>query len=119
MKFCSGDDFGEFLHVCRLDVDNVEALILNVEVPQVYSKIIATDEGLAVAVDGDTVNVICMCVCIRPPRHGSDDGIVVGEAWQSQGRSASKGDVWIRPWRAAAQSARCQVVREVILCDNL
>ena len=38
------------LNVRRLDVDDVEALILDVQVPQVYPKIIAGDERLAVAV---------------------------------------------------------------------
>ena len=33
MKFSSGNDFSQLLHVCWLYVDNVEALILNVEVP--------------------------------------------------------------------------------------
>ena len=35
MKLGSGDHFGQFFHVCRLDIHNVEALVLDVEVPQV------------------------------------------------------------------------------------
>jgi hypothetical protein len=51
MKLGSCDDLGQLLHVCRLDVNNVEALILNVEVPQVNPEIITADEGLAITID--------------------------------------------------------------------
>lgn len=37
VEFGGGDDLCEFLHVCGLDVDNVETLVLNVEVPKVDS----------------------------------------------------------------------------------
>ena len=37
MEFGGGDDFGQLLHVGWLDVNDVETLVLNVEVPQVYS----------------------------------------------------------------------------------
>jgi hypothetical protein len=50
VELCRCDDLCELLHVRRLDVDDVEALILDVQVPQVYPKIIAGDERLAVAV---------------------------------------------------------------------
>ena len=35
VELSSGDDFGQFLHVCRLDINNVEALVLDIEVPQI------------------------------------------------------------------------------------
>jgi hypothetical protein len=40
MEFCSSDDLSQLFHVRRLDVDDVEALILDVEVPQVYSQVV-------------------------------------------------------------------------------
>lgn len=51
VEFCSRDDFGQLFHVCRLDVHDVEALILDVEVPEVDSEIIAADKCLTIAVD--------------------------------------------------------------------
>lgn len=77
MEFGRGDNFGEFFHVGRLDIDNVETLVLDVEVPEVNPEIIAAYEGLSVTVDGDAVDVVCMGVCICPPRYGGDNGIVV------------------------------------------
>ncbi len=35
MELCSRDDFREFLHVGRFDVNNVETLVLDIEIPQV------------------------------------------------------------------------------------
>ena len=50
VEFSCCDDLGELLHVGRLDVYNVETLVLNVEIPQVYAKIVAADECFAVTV---------------------------------------------------------------------
>ena len=47
----SGYDFGQLFHVCWLDVDNVEALVLDVQIPKIDSKVVAADESLAVAID--------------------------------------------------------------------
>ena len=80
VELCCGNDLCEFLHVGRLDVDNVEALILDVQVPQVDPQIITADEGLSVTVHRYAVDVVCVCVGVRLPRYGSDDGIVVSEA---------------------------------------
>lgn len=33
VKFCSCDDLSKFLHVSRLDIDNIKALVLDVEIP--------------------------------------------------------------------------------------
>lgn len=50
VKFSCSDDFCELFHVGRLDVDNVEALVLDVQVPEVDSQVIATDESLSVTI---------------------------------------------------------------------
>lgn len=80
MELCRGNDLGQFFHICWLDVDYVEALVLDIKIPKVDSKIVATDEGFAVAVYRDAVDVVRMCIRIRPPRNGSDDCVVVGHA---------------------------------------
>jgi hypothetical protein len=51
MEFSSCDNFGEFFHVSGLDINNVEALILDVQVPKVDSQIITANKGLPVTVD--------------------------------------------------------------------
>lgn len=50
MELCSSYDFGQLLHISWFDVDNVEALILNIQVPQVYAKIVTADECLTITV---------------------------------------------------------------------
>lgn len=80
MEFSCSDDFCELLHVGRLDVDNVEALVLDVQVPEIDSQVIATDESLSIAVHRYAVDVIGVCVCVGLSRYGSDHGIVMGEA---------------------------------------
>ena len=78
MEFGGGDDFSEFLHISRLDVHDVEALILNIEVPQVYAEIIAADESLSIRIDGYAVDVIGMGICIIPTRYCGDYSVVMG-----------------------------------------
>ena len=51
VELCSCNDLSQFLHVGRLDIDNIKALVLNVEVPEVDSEVIAADECLTIAVD--------------------------------------------------------------------
>ncbi len=36
MKLGGGDDLGQFFHVGGLDIYNVEALVLDVKIPQIY-----------------------------------------------------------------------------------
>ncbi|KAI6754410.1 hypothetical protein HG530_012924 [Fusarium avenaceum] len=50
VKFGGRDDFGELFHVGRLDINNVETLILNIEVPKIDPQIITADKGLSIAV---------------------------------------------------------------------
>lgn len=77
VEFGRGDNLGEFFHVGRFDIDNVETLVLNVKVPEVDTEIVAAYEGLSVTVDGDAVDVVCMSVCICPPGNGRHDSIMV------------------------------------------
>ncbi len=78
------DHFCQLLHVGGLYVDNVEALVLDVEVPEIYAQIVTADEGLAVAVYRNAVDVVGMGIGICPPRHGGDDCIVVGQPGKLQ-----------------------------------
>lgn len=72
-----GNDLGKFLHVGRLDIHNVEALVLDVEVPQVDPEIVTADEGLAITVHGDAIDMIRVGVRIRSARDSGNNSIVV------------------------------------------
>jgi hypothetical protein len=86
VEFRSRDDFGQLFHVCGLDIHNVEALVLYVEIPQIDSQIITADECLPITVYRNAVYVVSVGVCIRSSGHGGDDGVVVCHAWQLQCR---------------------------------
>ena len=58
MELGGGDDLGELLHVGRLDVDDVEALVGDLDVPQVDAQVVGRHERLLVAVQRDRVDVI-------------------------------------------------------------
>ena len=90
MKFGCRDDFSELFHIRWLDVDDVETLILDVEIPQIDAEVIATYEGLPIAVDGYAVYVVGMSVCVISARDSGDDGVVVGQAGQLEGRCVAK-----------------------------
>ena len=80
VELSSCDHLCELLHVGRLDVDNVKALVLNVKVPEIYAQIIAANERFSIAVDRDAVDVVCMGVGVGPAGDGGDNGVVVCQA---------------------------------------
>ena len=82
VELCRRYDFRKLFHISRFDVNDVEALILYIEVPEIDSKVVTADEGLAVAVDGYTVDVICVSVGVSSSRYGSNHSIMVCETWQ-------------------------------------
>ena len=79
MELGGCDDLGQLLHVRRLDVDDVEALVLDVEVPQVDAQIVAAYEGLAVAVHRDAVDVVCVRIGVGATRYSRHHRVVVCE----------------------------------------
>ena len=90
MKLGCGDHLGQFLHIGRLDVDDIEALVLDVEVPQIDTQIITANEGFSVAVDRYAVDVISMRIGIIPSRIGSNNGIMMSKAREFEGRSVTE-----------------------------
>lgn len=51
VEFGSCDDLGQLLHIGGLYVDDIKALILDVQVPEVDAQVVAADVRLPVAVD--------------------------------------------------------------------
>lgn len=84
MELGSGDDFSEFLHIRRLDVDDVEALVLDIKVPKIDAEVVAADERLSIAIDGDAVDVVGVSVGVRSSRNSGDNSVVVCKAGQLQ-----------------------------------
>jgi hypothetical protein len=81
MKFSSCDNFCQFFHIGRFDVNNVETLILYVEVPEIDSQIVTADKSLPIAVDRYAVDVIGVSIGIRAARNCGNNSVVVCQAW--------------------------------------
>ena len=81
MEFRRSDDLCELLHVRRLYIDDVEALVLDVEIPEVNAQVVAADERLPITVDRDAVDMVRMGVSVRSSWNRSYNCIMVGEAW--------------------------------------
>ena len=84
MEFGCSDDLGQLFHVRRLDVHNIEALVLYVEIPKVDAKIVTAYERLSVTVDRDAVDVVRMGICVGPPGYSGHDSIMMGQARKLQ-----------------------------------
>lgn len=82
VEFGGCDDLGELLHVRGLDIHNVETLVLDVEVPEVYAEVVTADKCLAIAVDRYAVDVIGVRVGISLPRYSGHYCVVVGQTRQ-------------------------------------
>jgi hypothetical protein len=84
VEFGGSNNFGEFLHVRRLNIDDVEALVLDVQVPEVYAQIVAAYEGFTVAIYRDTIDVVGMSIGIGTAGDGGYNCVVVRKAWESE-----------------------------------
>lgn len=120
MEFSRSDDLRELFHIGRLDIDNVEALVLDVEVPQVDSQIVTADERLTVAVHRDAVDVIGVCVGVRTAGDGSHYRIMVCKPWKLEiGRTPEVVTGSPRSTTASCYARWSQVMGQVVLCHNL
>ena len=86
MEFCCCDDFRQLLHIRWLDIHDIEALILNIEVPKIDAQVVAADKGLAIAVHGNAVDVVCVGVGIRLLGDCSDHGVMMRHSRQLEVR---------------------------------
>jgi hypothetical protein len=84
VEFGGRDDLCQLLHIGWLDVDDVETLVLNIQIPQVDAQVVTADVSLTVAIDGDAVDMIRVCIGIGPPWDRRDDRIVMCQAWEFQ-----------------------------------
>jgi len=84
VELSRGDDFGQFLHICRLYINDVEALVLDIEIPQIDPEIVTADEGFAIAIDRNAVDVISMGICEGSSRNSGYNRIMMGHPWELQ-----------------------------------
>ncbi len=70
VKLGGRDDLRQLLHVGRLDVDNVEALVGDLHVPEVDAQVVGGEVRLRVRVDGDGVDVVRVGVGEDAARRG-------------------------------------------------
>lgn len=64
---------------------HTEALIANVEVPEVDAQVVCRNVSFAIRVDRDRVDVVSMGIGVDFAWHGGDNSIVVSQLWQSEG----------------------------------
>lgn len=69
-----------------------EALVADVQVPEIDAQVVCRDIGFAIRVDRDRVDVVGMGVGVDFAWHGGDNGIVVSQLWQSE-RCARNGSM--------------------------
>ena len=120
VELCSSDHFGQLLHVGGFYIDNVEALILYVEIPKINPQVITANESLAVAVDRYAIDVVGMSICIISTRNRGNNCVVMGKAWEFQGRGIFESGIGIRSrcTPTTMRTARCGVNSAVVLCYN-
>ncbi len=68
VKLGGSNNFRQFLHVGRLDVDYIEALISYVQMPEVDAQVISRKVCLGVRVNRDRIYVIRVRVGVDPTR---------------------------------------------------
>jgi hypothetical protein len=61
-----------------------EALVADVQVPEVDPQVIRGDVGLLIRVDGDRVYMVCMSIGVHLPRDGSYDVVLVGHTREAK-----------------------------------
>lgn len=109
------NDLGEFLHVGRFDIHNVEALVLDVEVPQVDPEIVTADKGLAITVDGDAVDMICVGVGVRSAGDSGNDGVMMCQARHLESCGVLESSSWCPRKATADGTSRSHLIRQVVL----
>ena len=120
MELGCRDDLRQLLHVRRLDVDNIKALVLDIQVPQINPQIVTANKRLPVGVYRYAVDVIGMGVGVGSTRNGGDNGIMMRHAGELQrGGILEREARWSRRTTSACDIRGCQVAAQVILRNHL
>lgn len=121
MELSCGDDLRQLLHVCRFDIHDVEALVLDIEVPEIDSQVVTADESLPIAVDRYAVDVVGVGIGVGSTRHCRNNSVVVRQAGELQIGCILELGSRGRTWRAATAGdvGGCDILGEVVLCNHL
>jgi hypothetical protein len=84
MEFRSRYHFRQLFHVCRFDVNDIEALVLDVQIPKVDAKIVTANKRFSIAIDRYAVDVVCMSIGVCPSWNSGHDSVVMCHARQFQ-----------------------------------
>lgn len=101
MELGRSDDFSQLLHVHRFDVDDIcvrhkwqsrgykgalltEALVTNIKVPEIYSKIVSGDVSFLIRIDRNGMDVVCVSVGVNLAGNSGDDVVLLGHLWQPE-----------------------------------
>ena len=101
-------------------IHDIKALVLDIQVPQVYPQVIRTNKSLPVRVNTDAVDVVGMRICIRPSRHSSHNRIMVRQSWELEVIRTVKVDIILRAncTTATCSCSRSKIVREIVLSND-
>mmetsp|Transcript_51447 Transcript_51447/g.129077 ORF Transcript_51447/g.129077 Transcript_51447/m.129077 type:complete len:219 (-) Transcript_51447:624-1280(-) len=77
------DYLRQLLHVCGLDVHNIEALVVDGQVPQVDAQIVRRDVCFPVRVQRHGINVVCVSVGENTARGGCHHDLLHLHGWKS------------------------------------
>jgi hypothetical protein len=81
VELCGRDNLRKLFHVSWLNINDIETLILDIEMPEVYSKVVTADERLSVTIHGYAVDMVSMGIGVRSARYCSNDSIMMCESW--------------------------------------
>ena len=116
MEFGGCDDFGQFLHIRGFDIDDIEALILNVEIPKIDPEVITADEGFSITVNGDAVDVVGVGIGVGSARHRRNHCVMMCHARELQLLRVF--ELWWNGCASTTWSGRSDFSSEIILCDD-
>jgi len=81
MEFRSSNHFSQFFHVSWLNVYDIKALVSDILMPDIDSKVIGREKGLLVRVYRNGVYMVSVSISVDPSRrclyhevHGDDGG---------------------------------------------
>lgn len=118
VELCSRDNFGQLLHVCRLDVNNVEALVLNVQIPQVYPQVVTANKCLSVTVHGYAVDMVGVCVGVCLPGNSRNDGIMMCEPRHLEVSRTSEVHIVVPYGSTSTEPSRSEVMAKIVLRNH-
>lgn len=87
MELCSRNDLLQQLYICRFQIDDIEALLATIQIPNVHTKIISRQEHFTIRAERDGVDVVSVCIAKNSLRSGSYCCRLVHHLWEADGNA--------------------------------